>query len=58
MCDSRRSKIAAILVRAMQRRGRAIFANADDAVQQDREPAADESTKGSLGRDDDKEANQ
>lgn len=57
MCDSRRSKIAAILVRAMQRRGRAIFANADDAVEQDREPAAD-AAKASLSRNDNKEANQ
>ena len=57
MCDSRRSKIAAILVRAMQRRGRAVFTNADDAVQQDRE-RTDESTKGSSGRDDDREVSQ
>jgi len=57
MCDSRRSKIAAILVRAMQRRGRAVFANADDAVQQDRE-RADEAAKGSSGRDEDKEVSQ
>jgi len=57
MCDSRRSKIAAILARAMQRRGRAVFANADDAVEQDRE-RADEAAKGSLGRDDDNEVSQ
>lgn len=57
MCDSRRSKIAAILVRAMQRRGRAVFANADDAVQQDRE-RADEAANGSSGQDDDKEVSQ
>jgi hypothetical protein len=57
MCDSRRSKIAAIFVRAMQRRGRAAFANADDAVQQDRE-RADEVAKGSSVRDDDKEVSQ
>lgn len=57
MCDSRRSRIAAIFVRAMQRRGRAVFANADDAVQQDRE-RTDESTKGSSGQDDDKEVSQ
>lgn len=57
MCDSRRSKIAAILVRAMQRRGRAVSANADDAVQQDRE-RADEAAKGSSGQDDDREVSQ
>src|SRR6056297_3703580 len=51
MCDSRRSKIAAILARAMQRRGRAVSANADDAVQQDRE-RADEAAKRSSGQDD------
>lgn len=57
MCDSRRSKIAAILVRAMQRRGRAVFANADDAVQQDC-GRSDEVAKGSLGRDEDTEVPQ
>ena len=57
MCDSRRSKIAAILVRAMQRRGRAVFANADDAVQHDRE-RADEAEKEILAGDADKEVSQ
>ena len=57
MCDSRRSKIAAILVRAMQRRGRAVFANADDAVQQDRE-RADGAATGSSERDEDTEVSQ
>ena len=57
MCDSRRSKIAAILVRAMQRRGRAVFANADDAVQQDCD-RSDEAAKGSSGQDDDREVSQ
>ncbi len=57
MCDSRRSKIAAILVRAMQRRGRAVFANADDAVEQNRE-RADEAANGSSGRNEDKEVSQ
>jgi hypothetical protein len=57
MCDSRRSKIAAILVRAMQRRGRAVLANADDAVQQDCD-RANEAANGSSGRDEDKEVSQ
>ncbi|WP_413431650.1 hypothetical protein [Crateriforma spongiae] len=57
MCDSRRSKIAAILVRAMQRRGRAVFANADDAVQRDRERTED-AEKEILAGDSDKEVRQ
>src|SRR6056297_822662 len=57
MCDSRRSKIAAIFVRAMQRRERVVFANADDAVKQDRE-RADGAATGSSERDEDTEVSQ